>query len=277
MYKYSVFTKLKKYRFGLIVIALLLLSGCQAASAPIDSSSTGWFDHYFVYTFSVLIKGAAAWLGGSYGWSIILVTLMVRIVLMPLMLKQMKSSYQMREKMAVLKPEMDALKEKYASKKDKESQMDFQKETMQLYQKHNLNPLGSIGCLPMIIQFPILIGFYYAIRRTPEIASHSFLWFNLGHTDILITLIAAAIYFLQFKVTQIGMEPQQRKQMAIIGLLSPVMIGMVSLNSPAALPLYWAVGGIFLILQTLIAKWLYQPKEQEKTVSNILPADQPVK
>ncbi|GAB2560087.1 YidC/Oxa1 family membrane protein insertase [Gracilibacillus alcaliphilus] len=106
----------------------------------------------------------------------------------------------------------------------------------------------------MIIQFPILIGFYYAIRSTPEIASHSFLWFNLGDVDIWMAVIAMIVYFIQFKVSQIGMEPRQKKQIAIIGLLSPVMIGVVSFGAPAALPLYWATGGLFLIVQTVIGK-----------------------
>src|SRR5699024_1542841 len=92
---------------------------------------------------------------------------------------------------------------------------------------------------------------------TPEIAEHQFLWFDLGQTDILLTIIAVAIYFVQFKVSQIGLDPKQKKQFAIMGLLSPVMIGIISLNAPAALPLYWTVGGLFIIGQTLISKKIY--------------------
>ncbi|MFP3490904.1 YidC/Oxa1 family membrane protein insertase, partial [Staphylococcus sp. SIMBA_130] len=77
-----------------------------------------------------------------------------------------------------------------------------------LYGKHQVNPLASLGgCLPMIIQFPILIGFYYAILRTPEIAAHSFLWFNLGQSDIILTILAVVIYYFQFKVSLLGMDP----------------------------------------------------------------------
>ncbi|QTM99735.1 membrane protein insertase YidC [Sediminibacillus dalangtanensis] len=263
MEKHSVFTTFQKSGFILITL-MLLLTGCQGAS---DGSSSGWFHHYFVDSFSFLIKGVAALLNDNYGASIVVVTLLIRLALMPLMLKQQKGSYQMREKMAVMKPELDEIKEKYNNKTDKESKTKQQQEMMQLYQKHGMNPLGAVGCLPMIIQFPILIGFYYAIRTTPEIASHTFLWFNLGHTDIVMPFIAAAIYFAQFKVTQIGMDPQQRKQMAIMGLLSPVMIGFVSFSAPAALPLYWTVGGLFLIFQTLLAKRLYQPKQSQKIVT----------
>lgn len=260
---HSVFTFIKKYRFiSFAFLALLLLSGCQAAAngEPIDPESAGFFDKYFVLTFSRVIKGVASFLGGNYGLSIVVVTLIVRLALMPLMLKQSKNSYQMRDKMALIKPEMEAIQAKYKGKKDKESQQKLQQETMQLYQKHNFNPLTSMGCLPLIIQFPILIGFYYAIRTTQEIAQHSFLWFNLGQSDLIMPFVAAAIYFAQFRVTQIGMEPSQKKQMAFMGLLSPVMIGFVSFNAPAALPLYWAVGGLFLIAQQLLSKKLYMPK-----------------
>ncbi|HLS08460.1 membrane protein insertase YidC [Lentibacillus sp.] len=91
--------------------------------------------------------------------------------------------------MKELKPEIDEIQSKYKDKKDKESQMSMQQEMMQLYQKHNFNPLASFtGCLPLLIKMPILIAFYYAIRRTPEIAAHHFLWFDLGQTDMLLTI-----------------------------------------------------------------------------------------
>lgn len=262
MFKQSVFTFFKKYRFISLILLLFILSGCQAAATgeAIDPETANFFDKYFVYTFSVIIKGVATFFGGNYGLSIVLVTLTVRLILMPLMLKQSKSGFKMRDKMASMKPELDALQASYKNKKDSTSQKNMQQEMMELYKKHQFNPIASVGCLPMIIQFPILIGFYYAIRSTPEIATHSFLWFNLGQSDLVMPFVAAAIYFFQFRVTQIGMEPKQKKQMAFMGLLSPLMIGFVSFNAPAALPLYWAVGGMFLILQQLLSKKLYQPK-----------------
>ncbi|SFB28889.1 YidC/Oxa1 family membrane protein insertase [Lentibacillus halodurans] len=247
----SVFTFLGKY--SLIAVTLLIfLTGCAA-----DGGTFGLSDHYLIDPFSYFIKNMASLFGDNYGLSIIVMTFIIRITLMPFMLKQMKGSRDMQEKMKLLKPEMDKLKEKYKNSNNKDANMQMQQEMMQLYQKHQINPMSSIGCLPMIIQFPILIGFYYAIRRTPEIASHSFLWFNLGDADILMALIAMAVYFIQFKVSQIGMDPNQKKQMAVMGLISPIMIGVVSFGAPAALPLYWAAGGLFLIVQTIIAKKLF--------------------
>ena len=168
-----IFTFIKKYGFiGLIL--LLFLTGCQLNS-PIDANSTGFFNHYFIYPFSLLIKFSASLFGGNYGLSIILITLLIRLMLMPLSLKQVKSSMKMKEKMSAIKPEMDAINEKYKGKSDANSKMEKQQEMTNLYQKHDMNPLTSMGCLPLIIQFPIIIAFYYSIRRTPEIASHSFL------------------------------------------------------------------------------------------------------
>ena len=80
----------------------------------------------------------------------------------------------------------------------------------------------------------------------------------MGQVDFIIPFVAAAIYFLHSRVTLIGLEPSQRKQMALMGLISPVMIGFISFSTPAALPLYWIVSGLFLVLQTLLSKKLYQ-------------------
>ncbi|MDY0407589.1 membrane protein insertase YidC [Virgibacillus soli] len=258
MEKRSVFTFFKKYGF-IAIILLIFLAGCSGnINEPIDEQTTGFFNHYFVYNFSLLIKFLAKLFNGSYGLSIIIITLLIRLAVMPFMLKQTRSSLEMQDKMKDIKPEMDEIQKKYKGKKDKESQTKMQQEMMALYQKHNFNPLASFaGCLPMLIQFPILIGFYYAIRRTPEIAAHEFLWTNLGQQDMILTITAVVIYFIQSKVSLIGLDEQQRKQMAIMGYISPIMIGVISLNAPAALPLYWTVGGVFIIFQTLISKRMY--------------------
>lgn len=269
----SVFTSCKKYTFVIFVLLMtLLISGCSGhIDTPIDAQTTGWFNHYFVYPFSLLIKQLATWLNGSYGLSIIVITLTIRLILLPTMLKQTKSNLLMQDKMKVIKPELDALKEKYKDKQTREDQMQMQQDMMKIYQKHNFNPFSAVsGCLPLLIQTPVLIAFYYAIRRTPEIAAQSFLWFDLGQTDILLTAIAVLIYFIQSRVSLIGLDEQQRKQFAIMGILSPIMIGVISLNAPAALPLYWAVGGLFIIIQTLISKriFLQHKNEAETSVGN---------
>ncbi|WP_152657873.1 membrane protein insertase YidC [Oceanobacillus sp. CFH 90083] len=256
MERNGLLTAFKKYR--LIILALLLifvLAGCGGNTTPIDSSSAGVFDHYFVYPFSLLIKKIAFVFQGNYGIAIVLITIIIRFVLMPFFIRQAKNSKDSQKKMAVMKPEMDQIQKNYKGKSSTEDQLNMQRELSELYKKHDFNPVKmAAGCLPLLLQMPILIGFYYAIMRTPEIAEHSFLWFSLGETDILFVVFAALIYYIQARVSLIGLEEAQRKQMAIMSFISPVMIAVVSFNVPAALPLYWAVSGLFMIVQTLVIK-----------------------
>lgn len=262
MEKQSVFTNFKKISLFGGILLIIFLAGCSGNSS---SESTGWFNHIFVDNFSALIKSIAVFFNDNYGLSIIIITVLIRIVIMPFMIKQTKNSMQMQDKMKILKPDMEEIQAKYKDKKDPESQRKLQQEMMQLYQKHNFNPLASFsGCLPMLIQLPFLIGFYYAIRQTSEIATHSFLWFNLGETDFIMVAIAVLVYFIQYKVSQIGLDPKMKKQMALIGLISPIMIGIISLNTLAALPLYWTVGGFIVIIQTLISKRIYLAHKRQQ-------------
>jgi len=244
---------MKKYLFMLIIAIPFVLSGCQTSG---DNPS--FFQNTLVQPFEKLIHLFAELTGGSFGLSIIIITVLLRLLLLPLMLNQYKNQQIMKEKMDSFKPELDLIQKKIKDTKDAEEQKKLQQEMMGLYQKHGVNPL-NMGCLPLLIQMPILMGLYYAIMNSQEIATHSFLWFDLGQSDLWMTAIAGIVYFLQFKITQQTM-PAAQQQMKYIGLISPIMIVMVSLNAPAALPLYWTVGGIFLIIQTLISRKLYQTK-----------------
>src|SRR5699024_3240188 len=170
----------KKYILILSLIGLvLLLSGCTEINTPIDSESTGFWNSYFVYPMSWVITYFADLFNSSYGLAIVVVTLLVRIVLVPLNVKQIKSSQGMQE----IQPEIKKLQEKYASK-DATTQEKLQKETMALFQEHGVNPLA--GCLPILVQMPVLIAMYHAIMRTEAIKSRSFLWFELGSTDSIL-------------------------------------------------------------------------------------------
>jgi YidC/Oxa1 family membrane protein insertase len=246
---------------SMLVLSTLLLSACTAQAPNGKSSGFGGFFHqYLVNPFSISIHSVAEFFNGNYGLAIIIVTLVIRLALMPLMLKQYKNQMAMKEKMDGLKPELDVIQQKIKIEKDPKKKQELQAEMMGLYKKHDVNPL-NMGCLPMLIQMPILTGFYYAIRGSTEIQTHEFLWFSLGHSDIIITLLAGVIYYFQFKVSQSNMPTAQQAQMKYMGLMSPVMIIMFSMKAPAALPLYWVVGGLFLIIQTKISHSLYQSKK----------------
>jgi YidC/Oxa1 family membrane protein insertase len=230
-----------------IVSIFLFLSGCTEINKPIDAESTGFWNQYIVYPLSWLIMKGAEILGGSFGWSLIFVTVLIRLAILPLMIKQTRSSKAMQ----ALQPEMKALREKYSSK-DQKTQQKLQQETMALFQKHGVNPMA--GCFPLIVQMPILIGFYHAISRTRAIAEDNFLWFDLGDKDpyYILPIIAGITTFIQQKMMMAGQE--HNPQMAMMLWMMPIMIVIFAFSFPAALSLYWVVGNIFMIVQTYFIK-----------------------
>ncbi|MHA7967049.1 membrane protein insertase YidC [Paenibacillus sp. CAU 1782] len=250
------------YAFALLGLGLLTLTGCGSATGTINESTPGTFNHYVIYPLSQAIQWLASQFHDNYGFAIMAITIIIRVVLFPLMLRQYRSQRDMKQKMAILQPELKVLEEKYKGKTKPEDAKEKQQEMMALYSKHKVNPL-AIGCLPMLIQLPILTGLYSAIRLTPDIASHSFLWFKLGETDMLLPIIAAVIYFIQFKVSQIGNDSPQNKQLAFMGYLSPIMMGAFALFAPAAISLYWVTGGLFMIAQAFLLSKIYPMAKKE--------------
>lgn len=227
---------------------IVLLAGCTEINQPITAESEGFWNTYIVYPLSQLITYVANLTNKNFGLAIIIVTILVRLLILPLMIKQTKSSKAMQ----ALQPEMQKLREKYSSK-DQKTQQKLQQETMALMQKHGVNPLA--GCFPILIQMPILIGFYHAIMRTREIAEHSFLWFDLGERDpyFILPILAGVFTFIQQKLMMAG-TAQQNPQMAMMLWLMPIMIVVFAVSFPAALSLYWVVGNLFMIAQTFFIK-----------------------
>nr|WP_249306127.1 membrane protein insertase YidC [Lederbergia citrea] len=245
---------MKKNTILLTILALttVMLGGCSGVQ-----NQTGFFYSTFVRPFAWLIHELGTVLGGNFGLALIIITLLIRLVLMPFMLKTYKTQQLMKGNMEKLKPEMAEIQKRSKEAKTPEEKKEIQQEMMLLYQKHNVNPL-NMGCLPMLIQMPILMGLYYAIRSSTEISTHSFLWFNLGHTDIAMTIIAGLVYLVQAQVSMATVPEAQKKQMRMMMYISPMMIMFISFSAPAALPLYWVVGGSFLIIQTWIGRKFYQ-------------------
>lgn len=227
---------------------IVLLAGCTEINQPITAESEGFWNTYIVYPLSQLITYVANLTNENFGLAIIIVTILIRLLILPLMIKQTKSSKAMQ----ALQPEMQKLREKYSSK-DQKTQQKLQQETMALMQKHGVNPLA--GCFPILIQMPILIGFYHAIMRTREIAEHSFLWFDLGERDpyFILPILAGVFTFIQQKLMMAG-TAQQNPQMAMMLWLMPIMIVVFAISFPAALSLYWVVGNLFMIAQTFFIK-----------------------
>jgi len=238
----------KSYIVVLLVGALLLLSGCTEVNQPIDAESTGIWNEYFVYPLSLLIKFFADLFNGSYGLAIVVVTIIIRVLLLPLMIKQIKSTQAMQE----VQPEIKALQEKYSSK-DAKTQQKLQEETMKLFQERGVNPFA--GCLPIFVQMPILIAMYHAIMRTFEIREGVFLWFELGSPDYILPLIAGGATFLQQKLMMSSNSAAANNpQMTMMLYKMPIMITVIAFFFPSALALYWVVGNIFMVAQTLFIR-----------------------
>jgi YidC/Oxa1 family membrane protein insertase len=226
-------------QLGFLFAVILVLSGCSssAVTAPIDPATANFFVKYFVYPLSETLNWFADHLWGQYGLSILVLTIIIRFIILPLTLKQYRSS----KRMQYLQPEMKKIKEKY--KDDAKKQ---QEETMKLFQTNGVNPLA--GCFPILVQMPILIALYQAIMRNEHIREHTFLWLNLGAPDKLyiLPLIAAATTFIQQKF----MSTQMNAQMQSLMFIFPVLIFVMSMNFAAALPLYWVYSNIFTIVQS---------------------------
>lgn len=232
-------TRRRIYTLTLLSLMVLVLAGCGSMSPetnPINPAN-GFWDKFFIYPLSSLMDWIADLFGGSYGLSILIVTVMIRFLVLPLTLKQYKSS----KKMQLIQPEMKKLKEKY--KDDPKKQ---QEETMKLFQSNGVNPLA--GCFPLLVQMPILIALYHAIMRNGEISQHTFLWLKLGSPDpyYILPVLAAISTFLQQKM----MANQMTSQMQALMFIFPVMIFVMSMNFASALPLYWVYSNMFTVVQS---------------------------
>ena len=183
----------------------------------------------------------------NYGWAIIVLTILVRLVTAPLMVRQMRSAERMRE----VQPKLKALQERYADDRQKQSE-----EMMKLYREENINPLG--GCLPLMLQMPVLIGLFYALRTSIGLRHAPWiLWFDdlsqpatmfevFGFPFRLLPLIMAGSMYLQQKMMpQTGMDPVQARMMLI---MMPGMMLLFSYTFPSGLVLYWTVSNLLGIV-----------------------------
>ena len=203
------------------------------------------------------------YLFNDMGLSVMLIGFFIRLLLFPLQIKTIKQSEQMKK----IQPEMQKIEKKYKDKTDQESMMMKSQETMALYKKYKVNPVG--GCLSAFIQLPIFFAFLEAINRVPAIFEGTFLntpW-NLGMTPgtgigkgyysyiILIVLIVGTTW-LSFRNTmaQQSQNSEMAQQMKMMTTFMIVMIAVMSFSLPTAIALYWVVTNGFAVIQNLIVK-----------------------
>ncbi|MCK8624602.1 YidC/Oxa1 family membrane protein insertase [Apilactobacillus sp. M161] len=254
--------KLKKYSsLSLIAGLVLFLSACS--NKPINSHSTGLWDGGIVLNFSRAIIWLSKFFGNNYGMGIILFTIIVRIVILPLMIYQTRSMKKTQE----LQPKLKALQKKYSSK-DTETMSKLREEQQKLYSEAGVNPVA--GCLPMIVQLPILWALYQAIWRTNVLKTGEFLWLRLGVKDpyFVLPILAAVFTFIS---TWLSMKSQPEKNgmtsMMMFGM--PIIIFFMALNIPSAISIYWVTTNVFQALQTLVIQnpWKIQREREEKVQS----------
>lgn len=237
---------MKKYKrivlMAGLVMLIFVLSAC--GTAPINESSTGIWDRYVVFYFAEAIKFLAV--SGNTGIGIILFTLVIRIILLPLMHFQTKSMRKTQE----LQPKLKALQKQYSSK-DPETQRLFREEQQKLYAENNVNPYA--GCLPLVIQMPIMMALYQSISRVPELKQGSFLWLNLGKSDpyLILPILAAIFTFASSYLTSMS-QVESNASLKIMNFVMPVMIFVMGMSLASGLSLYWVVSNAFQVGQTLV-------------------------
>ena len=207
---------------------------------------------------------------GDYGVAIIMLTVLVNIIMFPLSRKQLESSRKIQE----IQPQLKRLQEKYKHDREKYNQV-----TMEFMRENKVNPLG--GCLPLLIQLPIMIAIFQLLRDTSIIArsvenfNPYFLFFGLDLTKpdplyILPIMSAAATFFHQRLIIT---DPNQKIMLYVF----PVMILVISISFPAGLVLYWFTNSLLTVGNHFLMKKLEKPKlgreheKKEKTKDESLP------
>jgi len=204
-------------------------------------------------------------LGFSYGWAVVAITVIIKVVYWPLT----QASTRSMKRMQALQPQMNAIKEKY-----KDDQVKMNKKMMEFMRENKINPVG--GCLPSLLQIPVFYGFYTMIRSAIELRGASWLWVRdlskpdtlfvipgLGFVPIfgvpglglpfnLLPLIMGVTMLFQARMTppSAGMDPAQAKMMRYM----PLMFLLFLYNYSAGLTLYWTVQNLLTIAQTRLTR-----------------------
>ncbi len=174
----------------------------------------------------------------SYGLAIVIMTIIVKLILYPLTKKQIESTKAMMS----IQPKMKEIQEKY---KDDKQRLNM--ELANLYKNEGVNPLA--GCLPLLVQMPIMIGIFYGIRDFSYAGPSNFLWMeSISNPDpmYILPVLSALTTFIQSRQTMPDTSSPQNK---IMLYFMPLFIGYISLNFPAGLVIYWVVMNIMQIGQ----------------------------
>jgi len=180
-------------------------------------------------------------ISGNYGVALILFTVLVKLILHPLTQQQFKALKEQQK----IQPELNKLREKY-----KDTPENLNREMAELYQRHKINPMG--GCLPLLIQFPILAILYSAINAySSKFANANFLWIkSLAAPDLpLLIIYGISMVASSLFSSSISEDPSQRTSQLFMGIGLPIVFTVMFRNFPSAFILYWFVFNILSTIQ----------------------------
>jgi len=184
----------------------------------------------------------------GWGWAILVLTLVINLAMLPTRIQMMRSALKMQR----IQPEMNAIKEKFKKYKATDPRRaDMNKEMFDLQKREGVNMFG--GCLPMLVQWPLLYGFYRMLLNTIELRQAPWLWLhNLAAPDplhILPVFFIVTMFLVQYLTPSPGMDPAQQKMMAFT---MPVFFGFMTWNLSSGLALYWAFGNVINVIQQAV-------------------------
>ncbi len=184
----------------------------------------------------------------NWGWAILVLTFFINLAMLPTRVQMMHSALKMQR----IQPEMDAIKNRYKNyKMNDPRKQDMNKEIFDLQKREGVNMFG--GCLPMLVQMPLLFGFYKMLSNVIELRHAHWLWLHdLAAPDpmhLLPAFFILTMFLVQFLTPSPGVDPAQQKMMAFT---MPVFMGFVTWNLASGLALYWSFGNVISIIQQTI-------------------------
>lgn len=231
---------------SLVAMLAVILTGCAAYKTGANAAPKGGF-FGLIYQFigipirNIMLATENA-IGGTNGagWAIAIITAVIRFVLLPLMLSSSKKSTIQQEKVSRLQDQFkliqDALKDRSLTP---DKQMQISQLQQKVYRENNLSITGGIGCLPLIVQFPFMIGIYQAVAYSDALYKSSFFGVSLGKPSLLFAIVGALFYLAQSLLMLRGVSEQQRAAMQSTIFISPLMTLFISMSTPGALGLYF--------------------------------------
>lgn len=262
--------KLKKQEWKmlwLLAFVILVASGCVSYDA--NGNPTGAVYQYFGVPTVQLLDYLAHIFGGSYGISIMIVRFIVMLFMLPSSLQMTKSSMISSARMKYAQPEIQEIQAELKASKDPQEQAALNQELRQVYAKYDINMLGGMsGCLPLLLQMPIIAAVYAAVSTSERIAQSSFLGINLGGRSlilvVLVTLVSLAQSWLMAQNSPVSQdENSQAAQMSKSMLwMNPIMFGYFTYIANAGIGLYFLAGAVFSLIQQIYMNHVVKPKIQ---------------